>query len=459
MYFSFGIVAGLGLGFAYLPAIVAVSFYFEKRRSLATGLAVCGSGFGTFVFAPLTQILLDEYGWKGTVLIETALLLNCIPCGAVFRPLEAPRNKSAPLANQAERSDAHELTEKANGFDSEVRAAAKAEVEAGSLNIQTTIEPAKTTSDSTSDRRRLSSTSSSSSVKAPASTVPVVGPMDRKDIYYNRSLQNIPMYKSDPDLYRRSAVSIPRMSDDGGGCCQKRSEGGGSSKVMDCSLMIDPCFLLFAISNLLTSVGYVVAYIFLPNRAKVAGLEDSQAAFLISIIGIANTVGRIVFGFMADYKWVNRLMLYNTALVLCGIISLLSALCYNYPLMAAYAACFGLFIGVYICLTPIVIVDLLGLDKLSNAFGLVLLFQGIGTVLGPPIAGAVYDVTKDYNNSFYLMGTCIFFSGAMLYFIPCIQRYQHRTPSNGHLGADVALEKSAPDTIQPSAEENILMAA
>jgi len=48
---------------------------------------------------------------------------------------------------------------------------------------------------------------------------------------------------------------------------------------------------------------------------------------------------------------------------------------------------FYLSVGVYICLTPIVIVDLLGLEKLSNAFGIVLLFQGIGTVLGPPIAG------------------------------------------------------------------------
>jgi len=43
--------------------------------------------------------------------------------------------------------------------------------------------------------------------------------------------------------------------------------------------------------------------------------------------------------------------------------------------------------GVYVCLTPIVLVDLLGLEKLSNAFGLVLLFQGIGAVAGPPFAG------------------------------------------------------------------------
>jgi len=46
-----------------------------------------------------------------------------------------------------------------------------------------------------------------------------------------------------------------------------------------------------------------------------------------------------------------------------------------------------LYTGVYVCLTPIVLVDLLGLEKLSNAFGLVLLFQGIGAVPGSPFAG------------------------------------------------------------------------
>ena len=46
-----------------------------------------------------------------------------------------------------------------------------------------------------------------------------------------------------------------------------------------------------------------------------------------------------------------------------------------------------LYAGVYVCLTPIVLVDLLGLEKLSNSFGLVLLFQGIGAVAGPPFAG------------------------------------------------------------------------
>ena len=56
----------------YLPSVVMVGFYFDKRRALATGLAVCGSGIGTFVLAPVVNLLVSEYGWR----VSVAALLN-----------------------------------------------------------------------------------------------------------------------------------------------------------------------------------------------------------------------------------------------------------------------------------------------------------------------------------------------------------------------------------------------
>lgn len=85
LYFTIGVGAGLGFGLIYLPAIVSVTTYFEEKRSLATGIAVCGSGFGTFIFAPIINILLGEYGWRGAMLIISAIVLECIIFGALFR--------------------------------------------------------------------------------------------------------------------------------------------------------------------------------------------------------------------------------------------------------------------------------------------------------------------------------------------------------------------------------------
>jgi hypothetical protein len=37
----------------WVACVVTVSHYFRDKRAFAMGLAICGSGIGTFIFAPL----------------------------------------------------------------------------------------------------------------------------------------------------------------------------------------------------------------------------------------------------------------------------------------------------------------------------------------------------------------------------------------------------------------------
>ena len=71
---TYGVIGGFGLGLIYLPAVVAVGYYFEKRRALATGISVCGSGVGTFLFAPLSTALLNAVDWKAANLVFAGTL-------------------------------------------------------------------------------------------------------------------------------------------------------------------------------------------------------------------------------------------------------------------------------------------------------------------------------------------------------------------------------------------------
>ena len=77
---------GFGLGLVHLSAMVTVGHYFERRRALATGIAVCGSGVGGFVFAPISEFLINLYNWKGAMWIISGICLNCAVMGSLLRP-------------------------------------------------------------------------------------------------------------------------------------------------------------------------------------------------------------------------------------------------------------------------------------------------------------------------------------------------------------------------------------
>ncbi|CAL1528664.1 unnamed protein product, partial [Lymnaea stagnalis] len=88
---TFSVIVGTGFSFCYISSIVIVSFYFNKRRSLATGMAVCGTGVGTFTFAPMMDYLVDTYDLRGLFLIMGGVCLNLVVCGMLFRPLHFTR--------------------------------------------------------------------------------------------------------------------------------------------------------------------------------------------------------------------------------------------------------------------------------------------------------------------------------------------------------------------------------
>jgi len=83
-------IAGIGFGMMQLPSIVIVSFYFERRRALATSIVLCGSGVGRLVLAPLSRYLIDKYGWRGANCLLAALVLHGAACGCVYRPIAGP---------------------------------------------------------------------------------------------------------------------------------------------------------------------------------------------------------------------------------------------------------------------------------------------------------------------------------------------------------------------------------
>ena len=119
-------------------------------------------------------------------------------------------------------------------------------------------------------------------------------------------------------------------------------------------------------------------------------MED--AAFLVSVIGISNTLGRVISGWISDFSWVNSLVVTNMAIILSALTVFLFPYCTSYASLTVMALLFGFFVAAYISLTSIILVDLLGLDNLTSAFGLLTLFRGFSSMIGPPINGEYFSL-------------------------------------------------------------------
>ncbi|NXA39598.1 MOT5 protein, partial [Eudromia elegans] len=101
---SMGLLAGMGFSCLYQAAAVMMAKRCRKRLALSSAIARSGMGL-TFLLAPLTQLLIDFYGWQGTLLILGGVMLNLVPSSLLLRPA----GSRAPPAQPGESRQDSEL--------------------------------------------------------------------------------------------------------------------------------------------------------------------------------------------------------------------------------------------------------------------------------------------------------------------------------------------------------------
>ena len=93
---------GFGTSISYLPALVMVAYYFDKKRSFATGIATSGSNLGALGLAPLQQAIVDAFGWRNCYRFLSGLALVITVCGLLFKPLDEKKTGKDRLVKSSE---------------------------------------------------------------------------------------------------------------------------------------------------------------------------------------------------------------------------------------------------------------------------------------------------------------------------------------------------------------------
>ncbi|CAL1544637.1 unnamed protein product [Lymnaea stagnalis] len=567
---TYGVIGGIGFGMIYLPSIVCVGYWFDKKRAFATGIVVCGTGIGQFVFPPLARWLLTEYTWEGQTLIFAGIVLKCAACGMLFIPLDhreykyrKPRQtrveiergaimkaliedkkrqrtisngsldnciitkdnrliKLDPKILECKRSNSFIARFKRQlGFSSQSLACSKNSlasfvIDAVQKDLNKTNSPiycpngtpgqllsqsqqvqkrgslpdavimqcngsamsvlpngnvpsvngsvlsngvSKTRSCSVipkndqwpqfkqedvleiniqqiSNKNLPAVTRSANDLQAAAAqrdgnviSIQVIpnGTHDNRSIRYRSNSTMASSFRSqlssqNASYLTNSMLSIPQIQASLENF-EKEMDRRSSllwkfwtilCEMFDVKLLFNPVFALLVASSFLTLLAFYIPYFHLPTKGSEIGMTMERATFLISIIGITNTIGRIVCGWLADRPCINSLHMNNCALIIAGVVELLCPLGTGELFLAIVSACLGLCLAVFVSLRTILLVDLLGLEMLTKSFGLLILFQGVAAFIGAPIAGQLLDTTGSIDNCFYLAGSLTILSGLLM---------------------------------------------
>ena len=153
-------------------------------------------------------------------------------------------------------------------------------------------------------------------------------------------------------------------------------------------------WMLYA-SLVLSCIGIFVPMVHLGPYAQDAGLSAAQGVALVSLIGLGSLVGRFTIGAFADR--LGRLASLVVAYVGLGVMLLVWLAGTSYALLALFAVVFGMCYGAAVALLPTIVMDRYGARAVSGIIGFLYTGAGVGTLLGPWLAGVAYDLLGTYR--------------------------------------------------------------
>ena len=128
--------------------------------------------------------------------------------------------------------------------------------------------------------------------------------------------------------------------------------------------------------------------------ARDLGLTEARAVGLVGFIGIGSLIGRFAIGALADR--IGRTLTLALMQASMAVSYLLWLAAGGYPALAIFAVWFGLSYGAIVSLMPAICMDLFGARAVSSIVGTLYSGAALGNLLGPVVAGAVFDRTGSY---------------------------------------------------------------
>lgn len=154
-----------------------------------------------------------------------------------------------------------------------------------------------------------------------------------------------------------------------------------------CSIIQRPELILYIAFAILAASGFFIPPLFLVPYANHIGIEQYWAAFLLSILSLADLLGRLACGWLANLRVLRNLQILTIVSILLGVVVLLLPLARAYYPIMVFTTLYGFLFGCVVAVHITSIVDIVGLAGFDSALGLFMLLRTSGAFIAPPAAG------------------------------------------------------------------------
>ncbi len=174
-------------------------------------------------------------------------------------------------------------------------------------------------------------------------------------------------------------------------------------------------FALWALLFLNVTAGISIIVEAAPMAQEIAGVGAVVAAGLVSIISVANAIGRFLWAWLSDA--IGRKWVFFTMFLLQAVLFFLLPLVGVYFLLAVLAfiivSCYGGGFGTM----PAFAADYFGPTNVGKIYGLMLTAWGFGGVLGPLLISYILDTTQSYTLAFYIIAGIMLASAVVAFIV------------------------------------------
>ncbi|GFN94312.1 monocarboxylate transporter [Plakobranchus ocellatus] len=388
LFLSYSILQGIGRGLVMAPGVFIINMYFDKYRGIALGVATSGTGIGTFALAPVFEKLFNILGYRNTMLVIAGISSLSLISAAMFRPYSVHKRMIREKLKKR-RKEATEAT-----LESSLKRRNSSFLSYGATNgpQQTGTSVSIESKDDTKSKAATDNGSN------------LVG--ERRE---NR-VKSGGMKKS--KSYLRTVVETVFPVEGVKGKKSKRKP------LFHWALLKDFPFMVLCISMAFYNLAHKTIFAFLAVTCEEQGLTDIEAAYIVSLTGIGDSVGRFAFGLLMDLPRVKPLreIAYSMVLFFAAGAALMVPFSRTLALLSIAGVVYGVMVGSSVSQRSTVLVAMLGKDMVNSALGLLYCSQGIGTLAGPPIAGALKDAFDTYTLAYFMSSGCMAGAGVLVAF-------------------------------------------